>query len=214
MKIEAVIFDYGGVLCFHPPDEQIGELAARAGAPHARFVETYWALRFEYDRGDVTYVEYWREFGRRVGRDYSERDIDEFVQLDVAFWLHVDQRMVEWARSLRRAGRKVALLSNMPRELGEHMKSQFAWLRDFDHLTLSYEVRAAKPEPAIYRDAVEGLGVAPEKALFLDDRAENVEAARAFGLRAARFESAEAFRSSAREAHDFLGLGAPPILLE
>jgi FMN phosphatase YigB (HAD superfamily) len=41
-----------------------------------------------------------------------------------------------------------------------------------------------KPEPGIYTHAVEGLKVKPDQALFLDDRSDNVEGARAVGLHA------------------------------
>ncbi len=214
MEAKAVILDYGGVLCFHPREEQVDELAARTGVPKGPFLETYWGLRLPYDRGDVTYEEYWDEFARRTGRQFTKQQVSEFVRLDIDFWVNVDPRMVQWARTLKESGRKIAVLSNMPRELGEHMKSHFGWLREFDHVTLSYEVRSVKPEPAIYHDAIQGVGIRPEDAVFLDDRMENVRGAEAVGLRAVLFESAESFTRSAREAHHFLGLGSAPVVLE
>jgi putative hydrolase of the HAD superfamily len=214
MEAKAVILDYGGVICFHPPPEEVDELVARTGVPKDVFLESYWGLRADYDRGDLSYQEYWGEFARRTGRSYSAAQVEEFVQLDVHFWLHVDTRMLAWVRTLKASGRKVAMLSNMPRELGEYMKSHLDWLGEFDHLTLSYELRSVKPEAAIYRDAVDGLGVHPEEAVFIDDRAENIEAAEALGIRALLFESAEAFSRSARNAGQFLGLGSAPVVFE
>ena len=63
-----------------------------------------------------------------------------------------------------------------------------------------------KPEPGIYRYAIEGLGVEPGEALFLDDRLENVEGARALGLHSEIFTTWEDFleRDCAR-----YGLPAP-----
>ena len=55
-------------------------------------------------------------------------------------------------------------------------------------LTLSFEVGAVKPEPAIYLRCLESLGVEPGEALFVDDRRENVEAARSLGMDAVLFE--------------------------
>ncbi len=213
METKAVILDYGGVICFHPPDQEVDELVARTGVPKDVFLETYWGLRMPYDRGDLSYREYWGEFARRTGRTYSAEQVAEFVRLDVNFWLHVDARMIEWVRTLKRSGRKVAMLSNMPRELGEYMKPHLDWLGEFDHVTLSYELHSVKPDAAIYHHAIDGLRVRPEEAVFLDDRAENIQGADAVGLRATLFESADLYSRSARNA-GFLGLGSVPVILE
>jgi putative hydrolase of the HAD superfamily len=214
MEAKAVIFDYGGVICFFPREEQVDELAARTGVPKRLFLETYWSTRLPYDRDDLTWREYWEQFARLTGREFTEEQIREFVRLDIGFWVRVDPRMIQWARTLKESGRKIAVLSNMPREIGEHMRANFDWLREFDHVTFSYEVHLIKPEPAIYRDALDGVGVRPEEAVFLDDRIENVRGAKAVGLPAVLFESAETFSRSAREAHHFLGLGSAPVVLE
>jgi len=51
-----------------------------------------------------------------------------------------------------------------------------------------------KPEPAIYRCAVDILGRPPERILFIDDRAENVAGAQGAGIKAIRFVGADALR--------------------
>lgn len=214
MDIKAVIFDYGGVICFHPPETEFEALASLAGAPKEAFLETYWGLRLKYDRGDVTFLEYWNNVARRVGRSYSNSEIDELVRGDIALWLHVDGRMIRWARELKESGCKIGLLSNMPRELGEYMLANVPWMHEFDHVTLSYAIRSVKPEPAIYHECLEGLGVRPEETAFLDDRIENIKGAKELGIRAMLFESAESFSRSAREAHHFMDLGTVPVVLE
>ncbi len=60
-------------------------------------------------------------------------------------------------------------------------------------MTFSYELGFIKPEAPIYQHAIEGLGVEPAEALFLDDRPENVEGARAAGIHAVVFDSWEEF---------------------
>lgn len=49
---------------------------------------------------------------------------------------------------------------------------------------ISGELGIAKPDPAIWRALLDGLGAPPGEVLFLDDRAENVAAARQAGIRA------------------------------
>jgi putative hydrolase of the HAD superfamily len=51
-----------------------------------------------------------------------------------------------------------------------------------------------KPDPRIFRLAIEKAGVAPEKIFFADDRIENVEGARLAGIEAIQFKSEKQLR--------------------
>jgi FMN phosphatase YigB (HAD superfamily) len=55
----------------------------------------------------------------------------------------------------------------------------------------SAEVQLAKPEAAIFHACLKAVHSRPEECLFIDDRAENVEAARALGLQALKFVSVQ-----------------------
>jgi putative hydrolase of the HAD superfamily len=57
----------------------------------------------------------------------------------------------------------------------------------FDHIVVSAEVGLIKPDPRIYRLALDGLGVSSEEAVFVDDMAENITGAEAVGMRGVRF---------------------------
>ncbi len=182
------------------------------------FNKAYWSLRPAYDRGDLTATEYWKAIGNSAGIEYTAEEIANFRLGDIQFWVHLDSRMMEWARQLRSAGIKTGLLSNLPQDLGVHLRNDMQIPADFDHHTFSYELRAAKPEAAIYRHAVEGLGVDPSEALFLDDRRDNVEGAITFGLHAIEFESPEKLKQQLAELEGasggFMPIGAPPVVLE
>ncbi len=218
MALKAIIFDYGGVLCFHPPEEQIRNLATACRLQMDHFLKAYWSLRPDYDRGDLTATEYWKAIGNSAGIDYSADEILQFRHGDIQFWIHLDSRMMEWARQVRSAGLLTGLLSNLPQDLGDHLRNEMHIPEDFDHHTFSYELRAAKPEAAIYQHAVEGLGVDPSEALFLDDRRDNVEGAIAFGMHAIEFESPERLKAQLAELNGVTGrlmpIGAPPIILK
>jgi len=79
-------------------------------------------------------------------------------------------------------------------------------LDHFDQVTFSYELGVIKPEAEIYSHAIEGLGVDAAEALFLDDRPENVEGARAAGIHAEVFTTWEEFLERDRARY---GLPAP-----
>ena len=62
-------------------------------------------------------------------------------------------------------------------------------LRHFDHLVLSYEVHAMKPQAEIFQAAVERAGCRPQECFYTDDIAAYIEAARRMGIDAVTFES-------------------------
>ncbi|MGN0478492.1 MAG: HAD-IA family hydrolase, partial [Hominenteromicrobium sp.] len=86
-------------------------------------------------------------------------------------------------------GYKVYILSNYS-DLGyNRSKPDFTFLPYTDGALISYEVKLVKPDPAIYAALCERFSIIPENAVFLDDRPENTEAARAFGMHAITVES-------------------------
>lgn len=186
---DAFIFDYGGVLAEHQTDADQAIMAEIAGVPKDLFKKLYWSERPAYDKGLVSYAEYWQGLAERAGAKLTEKSIEQLVELDNVSWMQFDSVMWDWVDQLRAAGKRVAMLSNMPRELGEALKSRTQKLTVFDQVSLSYEVRATKPEPAIYEHCLEGLGAAPAQTLFLDDRMPNVQAAELLGMRAILFTS-------------------------
>ena len=49
--IRAVIFDFGGVLCFHPTEDRFARIADLLGISTLRLLEIFWANRIDYDAG-------------------------------------------------------------------------------------------------------------------------------------------------------------------
>lgn len=181
------IFDYGGVLVGHQAEADQERLAKLAGIPKSRFFELYWKDRLAYDRGDLSRAEYWQALAAGAGTSFCEGVIDELAETDVQSWMEFDAPMWAWISELRRAGMRVAMLSNMPRDLGEALRTRTDRLQAFDHVTLSYQVRSAKPDPGPYEDCLRGLGTRPEETVFFDDKLPNVDAAERLGIRAIQF---------------------------
>jgi putative hydrolase of the HAD superfamily len=198
--IHGLILDYGEVLCHRPAPEKIARLTEALKLDPETFTARYEKDRGRYDRGDVSFGDYWSA----VSSGSVELDYDLFDQLrrwDVEMWTDVDPDMTEWLGRVQASGLKTAVLSNMHVDMAAYARRTFGWLQRLDSVTLSCEVRLIKPERAIYERCLGGLALRPEQALFIDDREENVLAAREAGLRALRFESVERLRS------DLEGLG-------
>src|SRR6185437_5666890 len=184
---DGYIFDYGGVLAYHQTDADQARLADIAAIPRDLFSNLYWDTRLDYDKGSVTAAEYWGNIARGAGKTLSAAVIEEIVDADNRSWMQFDDEMWNWIAELRAAGKRVAMLSNMPRDLGEALASQTDRLRAFDHVTVSYDIHSAKPEPAIYQHCLAGIGTAPERTIFLDDRIANVRGAESLGIHAIEF---------------------------
>jgi putative hydrolase of the HAD superfamily len=199
---QAVIFDFGGVLCFHPPDEKFNPIAEIFGLKTADLIPLFWANRAEYDAGRLDAWTYWNDIGQAAGKKKLAPGIlGELTPLEVALWNDYDERALSWAAHLRASGFRTGILSNLPPALGAELRATPGFLDPFDHVTFSFELKSIKPEPEIYQDAIRGLGVAPGEALFLDDRPDNVEGARAVGMMAEVFGSWEEFLATQLERY-------------
>jgi putative hydrolase of the HAD superfamily len=187
-NICAVILDYGEVLVRRPTAEEFGRMAKMFNVSGKLFYKLWEASRGPYDRGDLTAEEYWSMFAAETNSSISSRQIEILREVEVEMWVHPNPRMFDWVKQLRAAGIKTGLLSNMPWDLVQHVRTR-SWMENFSFKTLSAEVRMIKPDSAIYEHTLHGLGVSAEEALFIDDREINIRAARALGIHAIRFHS-------------------------
>ncbi len=107
---------------------------------------------------------------------------------------------VRLLRALKEAGFRLHALSNYPRERVAFLYRRFAFMREFDTVVLSGLVGVQKPDARIYDYLLERIGT--RNCVLIDDRPENVTAARARGIRAIRYlpPPADADLSSILEA--------------
>lgn len=176
-----VLFDLFGVLARHQRPGCMDEMATLIGASTEAFTAAYWACRPPYDAGRFPAPRYWTAVLGRLSRTAGPGTIEKLRLADVDSWSRVDDRMVDYAQSLRERA-EVALLSNIPADHADAFLAAQPWLHDLDHVAFSGRIGAAKPDPAAFHHCVEALHAAPADFLFVDDREENVRAARATGM--------------------------------
>jgi putative hydrolase of the HAD superfamily len=190
-----VVFDYGGVICAPQPERDVAAMAALAGAAVPRFRDAYWARRLAYDLAELTAEEFWRAAAGQLGRPWDGSATAKLNSLDTASWLHLRPGTVHLIEDLSRdSGMRLALLSNAPYAIAEAVAA-LPLARHFEHLLFSCHLRLAKPDPRCFGAALDRLGAEPADVFFIDDRADNVAAASAVGIRAFRFTSAGAVRA-------------------
>jgi len=87
---------------------------------------------------------------------------------------------------------RVAFLSNSNEVHADVIPRRFSTLfRKDDRFVFSHRFRVAKPDPEIFRRALEVIGALPQQVVFIDDLIENVYTARAEGIRSFQFVDAE-----------------------
>ena len=186
-----VLFDlYGVVMRVQTPEAIIAiEQAVGFGGPD--LWEPFWALRAPYDHGVQSGRAYWAAVAATSGRSIA--DPDAVIAAEVAGWSWPDDQMVDYVRGLARRC-PVGVLSDVPVDVIEMLERDQPWIGQLPSVTLSGRVGKGKPDAAVFRLAVAGLGLAPQDVLFTDDRPRNVEAARRCGLRGVVFEGLDALR--------------------
>lgn len=195
--VQAVIFDYGMVLSRAQRRADLAAMHRRAGVAARPFRIAYWRHRPAYDDGlDVT--TYWLRVLRDLRRLDRRDEIPTLIERDVSSWTDYRREAFQLAARLRRQGRRVGMLSNAVPEIVARIRQDWDLDRYFDDVVLSYEVGLVKPDPKIYRVALERLGVAPDVTLFADDRAVNVRVAEDLGLRGFVFAGPRPFERLTR----------------
>ena len=196
MKPKTLVFDVGGVIVHWSPLDLMrqalpaqahDEASARATA--AAVFQTFavnadWSL---FDRGQIEPEALAERIAARTG--YPLQGLRALIE---AIPEHIVPMPASVAllKRVRAAGHRLALLSNMPLPFAAHLEARhecFAW---FEVRVFSARIGHIKPERAIFDHARHALALDLDNALFIDDHAGNIEAARGFGWQALRFEDA------------------------
>ena len=189
--IDAVLFDFGGVLTVGSPFTALGSLGADASVESDRVLEVLMGAYHEdtdhpfhrMERGELAAAE-WFAFARA---DLAGEGIAIEPAALVALFqsLGVQEAMVERVRALKADGYRTAIVTNNVREAADGWRAMLPVDELFDVVVDSSAVGMRKPDPRIYRHALEELGgVPPGRSVFLDDHPANVAAARRVGMHA------------------------------
>ncbi len=187
--IEVVLFDVGGVLLTNGWDHReraavythFGLSPAEQAEIEARHPAPYDA----WERDAISASAYLDEAVFFAPRRFTREEF--FAQMQSVSEPIPDNARRTLAALSASKQVTVGLLNNESRDLHEYRMSRFGLAAQVDLQFSSCYLGLRKPEPAIYRRALDILGTPGERVLFIDDRAENVAAAQFVGMRAIRF---------------------------
>ncbi|WP_372700071.1 HAD family hydrolase [Arthrobacter sp. JSM 101049] len=175
------LFDYGMVISDAPAAADWDRLHEATGRPMDDAGSTYWAHRHAFDAGSLESTGYWAAV---LDRAVEAAEAERLDRLDARLWSRLNPRTVEVLQALQARGSHLALLSNMPVRMSEIFTAEATWSAFFERLFFSGPLGLGKPDRRIYEHVLRELGVDGSDVVFIDDKSENIEAARELGLRA------------------------------
>lgn len=187
MTIRALIFDVGGVLLHLPHRTVQATWEQRLGLPPHAIGAALWGSEIgrQATLGRVAPEEVWAAMGRTLDLTLAQVAL---IQETCFADEELDPVMVALLQRLRPHYR-LALLTNAWRGGRHVLTERFPLAPLVDDIVISAEVGLAKPDPAIYRLALDRLEVAPHEALFVDDKERNTRAAANLGIVTVCFET-------------------------
>jgi glucose-1-phosphatase len=187
MPIQAVVFDFGGVLMrtqdYSGRIKWEEKLNLRPGELEKIVFNSETAVQATL--GSVPEEDIWKYVG-----SFLKLSAQELIELRQDFWSgdNLDLELVDFLRSLR-PRYQTAILSNAWSGARQMFTHQYSLHTVVNMLIISAEESLAKPDLQIYRLSAERLGVLPSQILFVDDVAANIEAAQKAGWVGIQFHS-------------------------
>lgn len=184
MRRKAIMVDVDGVLITHPD----------AGG---------WSANLENDLGiplaalqDGFFRRHWADVvhGRAALRDRLALALAEFAPSVspaalIEYWFdndaHIDERLLAELQLLRQAGFELHLATVQEHERAAYLWDGLALRESFDGMHYAAALGCSKPDHAFYRAVEAAVHIKPEAIFFIDDKIDNVEAARECGWAAA-----------------------------
>ena len=188
--IDTVIFDIGKVLMGYSWEKYLHSIVgedkiAYATLEQAIFLSPCWE---EHDKGLMTEEEELWDFISNAP-DYEPEIRAVYENLGQCTWPY--DYADAWVKELKDKGLKVYALSNWPKHIYDQRRHVMTFMDQMDGCAMSYRTHSNKPDREAFTGLFEHFGIDPEKAVFIDDNADNIEAAKKLGLHAIRFVSYE-----------------------
>jgi putative hydrolase of the HAD superfamily len=185
--IEAVIFDFGGVITSSPFDA-FARFETERGLPAdiirrtnaANHLENAWA---KFERAEVDLDAFDKLFAAEslaLGAEVRGRDVLPLLSGDLR------PEMVEALRRIKAKFKTGCITNNLPNNAIGSASGRTLYVAEvmalFDHVIESAKIGLRKPDPRIYQMMIEVLGVDPKNCVYLDDLGVNLKPARAMGM--------------------------------
>lgn len=189
-EIRTIFWDVGGVLLTNGWDRnQRARVFAKMGIDPAEYEPLHADANYYWERGLWTDVQFFNKTIFYKPRTFTLDDLWSEIRHEQAV---LNQGAIEILHGIAKTcNYRQATLNNESRELHNYRLNEFELRPWFDFTVCSGYVGYMKPDPPIYKLAIEVSGSAPDACVFIDDKKENADVATRFGMNGIHFTSAE-----------------------
>ena len=193
--IDAVIWDFGGVLT-SSPFEAFARFERERSLPAdiirrtntENHLENAWA-KFERAEIDIaTFDDLFAAESRALGAEVRGRDVIALLSGDLR------PEMVEALTRIKAKFKTGCITNNLPANAIGSASGRTLYIAEvmalFDHVIESAKIGLRKPDPRIYAMMTDALGVDPKRCVYLDDLGVNLKPAREMGMTTIKVTSA------------------------
>jgi len=178
LAYSALLFDIGNVILPFDFGPALARLRGRSKIAEPAAWRKFEALKIAYESGQLDRAGFLAAVRHTVGFAGEESDF-------ASIWSDIftpNPAMEAFIEAQAAAGRPLYLLSNTNDLHVEYFTARFPIFGRFGGAVYSHEEKLCKPDPAIFRVAIERFGLQPADTLYLDDLAPNIAAARELGF--------------------------------
>lgn len=191
----AIVFDLGKVLINFSLEQACNQIASVSNCTPDQVKSFLFddGLEYQFEAGDFNFVTLHRKF-----EDHFKTTVDDkalaLAASDIFTPKNETIKILTELHEIHSGSIPFVLLSNTNEIHWNYIERKWNISKWFDHLILSFEVRALKPDERIYQEVAVRTGAPLERCFFVDDVLENVIGAKRVGLDAVVFEDARQLR--------------------
>ena len=189
-KIQAAMFDFGGVLADEGFKNGLQAIARKNNKDPEEFVALARELIHTtgYLTGENDEASYWDALRTHTGISGEDRELRE--EILTRFTLR--EWMFDVLKKLKAGGVRLIILSDQTNWLDElEEKHHFSFL--FERVFNSYHTGKCKRDQSLFKDVLKILSLKPAEVLFVDDTKGHIERAHDVGLNTIWFQGKDAF---------------------
>ncbi len=189
-QINAIIFDFGGVLVKWRPQNVFQRFFPNQPDEMEKFMEEIKFMEWnaQQDKG--------RSFAEGVAALFAE--FPQYAHIIRGFHENWEETLdgeihgsIEWLQTLKQKGYLVYGLSNWSAETLPIARKHYTFFNMLDGMVISGEEKMIKPDPAFFELCLQRMGRSAQECLFIDDSAANIIAANKMGFDTVHFKSPE-----------------------
>ncbi len=199
ISTKALVLDFGGVISktmfeTHALNEAALGLEPGTLTWQGPFAPESDALWRAMQAQEISERDYWltraKEVGALLGQDWrSMKQLVQAARGSVDPMTFIRPEALATMQRVKQAGHKLAILSNeLDLFYGEDFRPRLPFLADMDLIVDATYTQILKPDPRAYAFITEGLDLAPEDCIFVDDQMKNIRGGQDAGMTCVWFD--------------------------